>query len=616
MPSSYSPSLRIELVADNEQSGVWGQTTNRNFSQVIEEALTGTAEVDVTAADVTLTAVNGATDQARRPFIRVIGTPTVARQVNVPDVNKNYLVQNTTGQTITIKPTGQTGSAVLPGQSAFIRTRQGASSQMIEFVATSGGNLALSGALSVAGPLTTTGPLTVTSTTTAQIGLRSGAAGSMAYYDFGRTAREGSLGVSGGVSQMTTGDVAGDATLRAEQRLWIGVAGAGHIKMDATDGILSRVAHNFNGDLGSGTLTTKVGLGTSSGFPFQRFTIGSAPADQKQWDMYANVDSLVFRSVNDAYNVANTWLQVKRTGAAIDYLQFSGRIGFGRVPDVQPYEFAVSPSSAGSGGLRVIASPTLGTQLLITGPTYNYAGVGGNQAWLYAQGTMDVNVGPDGAGTVALVSGGARRFTVSNSMTTSLQPVWALADNGFRFTNAGNTVGGYLQAIPSIGTRLTSDTSNIVFHVGGIDRLTLVSDGRFMGNALHNNPNGIQGNASQQFIGSGTYTPAITNLSNFNAPANIYIHNYTRVGNVVSVAGQINIGCPTVAQASLRISLPIPSTFSTAANGNGTGTFQVGGAFTTFALETGASGTTITLIGMPPATGNGLLTYHFQYVVA
>lgn len=226
MPSTYSTSLRIELVADNEQSGIWGQTTNRNFTQVFEETITATAEVDVAAGDVTLTAVNGATDQARRPFIRIIGAPVVARQVNVPDVTKLYMVQNTTGQSVTIKPTGQTGVTLLTGQFGYVRCRQGLSAQLVEFLTTVGGNLTVPGTLTVGGATTINNTLAVTGTATftgvvnitepnEALNLRSGAAGQWTAITFGRTAIEGYLGISGGSSSIFTGDVAGDIGFRA-----------------------------------------------------------------------------------------------------------------------------------------------------------------------------------------------------------------------------------------------------------------------------------------------------------------------------------------------------------------------------------------------------------------
>ena len=36
MPSSFSPSLRIELIAPGEQAGTWGTTTNTNLGTLVE----------------------------------------------------------------------------------------------------------------------------------------------------------------------------------------------------------------------------------------------------------------------------------------------------------------------------------------------------------------------------------------------------------------------------------------------------------------------------------------------------------------------------------------------------------------------------------------------------
>ena len=41
MASTFSPSLRIELIGDGDQSGIWGQTTNTNLGTLIEQAIHG-----------------------------------------------------------------------------------------------------------------------------------------------------------------------------------------------------------------------------------------------------------------------------------------------------------------------------------------------------------------------------------------------------------------------------------------------------------------------------------------------------------------------------------------------------------------------------------------------
>ena len=61
---------------------------------------------------------------------------------------------------------------------------------------------------------------------------------------------------------------------------------------------------------------------------------------------------------------------------------------------------------------------------------------------------------------------------------------------------------------------------------------------------------------------SGTYTPTGTADTNVNA-FTTFVCQYTRVGNVVQVAGVVSI-TPTAAAAGtkLRLSLPIPSAFA------------------------------------------------------
>lgn len=118
MASTYSPALRIELIATGEQSGTWGVTTNTNLGTLIEQAITGylsVAQGDV--ANLTLSTANGATDQARNAVVNVTGALTAARNVVVPTANKVYIVRNATtgGFAITVKTSGGTGVSVPNG---------------------------------------------------------------------------------------------------------------------------------------------------------------------------------------------------------------------------------------------------------------------------------------------------------------------------------------------------------------------------------------------------------------------------------------------------------------------------------------------------------------------
>ena len=54
MPSTYSPNLRIELIASGEQANTWGYSTDNNLGTLIEQAISGEAAITMVDADVTL----------------------------------------------------------------------------------------------------------------------------------------------------------------------------------------------------------------------------------------------------------------------------------------------------------------------------------------------------------------------------------------------------------------------------------------------------------------------------------------------------------------------------------------------------------------------------------
>jgi hypothetical protein len=118
--STYS-SLKIELIGTGEQPGDWGFTTNVNLGTAIEEAITGS--VDVTFADapvvLTLTDTNG-TQAARNLRLNLIGTAATAQDLQVPAIEKQYIVRNNTASTITIKNATGTGVAVPAGKSMTV----------------------------------------------------------------------------------------------------------------------------------------------------------------------------------------------------------------------------------------------------------------------------------------------------------------------------------------------------------------------------------------------------------------------------------------------------------------------------------------------------------------
>lgn len=120
MASTYSQYLRLELIGTGEQTGTWGNTTNTNLGTLLDQAVAGTATIDVTLGDVTLTALNGASDQSRQAILKVTGTPVAARNIIAPESSKWYLVSNDCGQTITLKGSTTSGYAIADGETLLM----------------------------------------------------------------------------------------------------------------------------------------------------------------------------------------------------------------------------------------------------------------------------------------------------------------------------------------------------------------------------------------------------------------------------------------------------------------------------------------------------------------
>jgi hypothetical protein len=120
MASTYS-AIKIELIGTGDQSGTWGNTTNANLGTAIEQAIVGKADVTISSASVTLTLTDSnALQDARALFLNLTGTPGSAATLNVPAIEKNYIVKNGTNEIVTIKVAAQTGVAIPVGKTVLV----------------------------------------------------------------------------------------------------------------------------------------------------------------------------------------------------------------------------------------------------------------------------------------------------------------------------------------------------------------------------------------------------------------------------------------------------------------------------------------------------------------
>jgi hypothetical protein len=174
MASTYS-SLKIELIGNGEQSGTWGITTNTNLGTAIEEAITGRATANFpTDADLTLGYTDSNAAQTFRNLILNVtssGSLTVTRNLIVPTIEKQYLIENNTtgGQSIVVKTSAGTGVTVPNGRKVHVYADGTNVVVAFDFVNLAGGTATLS-ALTVTGNpvFSSTGAVTMPVGTQAQ----------------------------------------------------------------------------------------------------------------------------------------------------------------------------------------------------------------------------------------------------------------------------------------------------------------------------------------------------------------------------------------------------------------------------------------------------------------
>ena len=124
MASTYSK-LKIELIGTGDQAGQWGTTTNNNLGSSsagvyrgLEQAIVGMATISsgFVANSYTLPYTDSNDDQEFRCLVlNITASLSNPSDLIVPAIQKPYIVINSSGQTVTVKVSGQTGVAVPNG---------------------------------------------------------------------------------------------------------------------------------------------------------------------------------------------------------------------------------------------------------------------------------------------------------------------------------------------------------------------------------------------------------------------------------------------------------------------------------------------------------------------
>ena len=165
MSSTFS-SLKFELIATGEESGAWGATTNSNIGTAIEQAIVGMATLtsgSFTANVATLTLTNTNAAQTARALCLVVdaGALSAAGTINVPAIQKPYLIINNSSFAVTVKVSGLTGVSVPAGKRTVVYNNGTDVGNQVDYLST----LALGSAL----PVTSGGTGVTTSTGTGNV---------------------------------------------------------------------------------------------------------------------------------------------------------------------------------------------------------------------------------------------------------------------------------------------------------------------------------------------------------------------------------------------------------------------------------------------------------------
>ena len=120
MVDTYTPSLRPTKPEIDANDDAWEALLNAGMIALLDDAIAGETVIDVTAGNVDMSTLDGASDQARAMFIRFIGTPGTTRFVTstlsgeVP--SKLYIVTNDSDSIVSLGPSPGSAQLINAGQ--------------------------------------------------------------------------------------------------------------------------------------------------------------------------------------------------------------------------------------------------------------------------------------------------------------------------------------------------------------------------------------------------------------------------------------------------------------------------------------------------------------------
>jgi hypothetical protein len=165
MASTYSSSLKLELMETGANANTWGNNTNTNL-QTVDAFTAGYIDIDISAnsgSTYTLSSNNADPNaEASNKVLDLYGTLTDNITVALPAVENNYVIYNNTAgaYTLTVDLAGSPGNSVTVTQGTYAYVYSDGTNVKNIFSDLALEDVTLSGNLTVTGTSTLTGDVT------------------------------------------------------------------------------------------------------------------------------------------------------------------------------------------------------------------------------------------------------------------------------------------------------------------------------------------------------------------------------------------------------------------------------------------------------------------------
>jgi hypothetical protein len=426
MASTYSD-LKIELIGTGEQTGTWGTTTNDNFSIAIGEAITGSADVAFSSADVTVTLTNTNASQAARNLrLNLTGTSGGARQLILGSgcqIDKLYLINNGLADAVTVKNTSGTGIAVPAGKTMFVYNNGTNVVDAITYLSAIGTGVFDAGTVSAP---------SITFTGDTNTGIYSPAADTIGFTEGGV---EGLRLNSNG---QTSTSIAGTASLPSFTRTGDENTGIFFPAADTiafTEGGVESMRIDSSGNVGIGvTPTAKLdvnGLVQIRGTGGEGGEIQLLNAANNAVATIIDVDASNNLRINNGLATSTAFLTnntTRMTIASNGFVTTSNIVGINGGATASDYALSITGSSGINGGLVVFDSTLAFSTILLQNTTAGYLGTRGSYPLVFQTNNAErmridsggnVGIGTSSPGAKLNVDGGAGNSKVKLSNTLS-----------------------------------------------------------------------------------------------------------------------------------------------------------------------------------------------------